>query len=121
MEIWISRILRWGVLAAGSIIALGLLLLLVRQAAPGMPASLHDLRSRGASAMGVNLAGILGGALHGDATSIIQTGLLALILTPVARVAMTAVLFFAQRDRVFTAVTCVVLALLILGLTGVGA
>jgi uncharacterized membrane protein len=36
------------------------------------------------------------------------------------RVAMTAALFFAQRDRTFVTITSVVFLVLVLGLIGVG-
>ncbi len=43
-------------------------------------------------------------------------GLLLLIATPVMRVALSALLFFRRRDRVFAGITMVVLALLLLSL-----
>ena len=121
MEIWISYVLRVGVLIAAAIIALGLLLLFVQGPGPGDPTSLHDLQARGGRAIGVDFLSLLRSALKGRASSVIQIGVLALILTPIARVAMTAVLFVAQRDRIFTAITLVVLAILVLGLIGIGA
>ena len=57
---------------------------------------------------------------RGDPIAIIQLGVLVLILTPMTRVAMTAVLFLTQRDNVFVAITTVVLLVLVLGLIGVG-
>jgi uncharacterized membrane protein len=50
--------------------------------------------------------------------SVIQLGLLLLIATPVARVAMSLVAFILQRDRVYVVVTLIVLAVLIFSLTG---
>ena len=41
-----------------------------------------------------------------------------LILTPIVRVAMTVMIFAVDRDPVFLVIVCVVLAVLILGLTG---
>jgi uncharacterized membrane protein len=121
MEIWISHVLRAGVLIAAAVISLGLALFLVKGPGPGDPTSLQELRARGSQAIAVGLGSILNGIQHGQAGSVIQLGLLLLILTPVARVAMTFVLFLAQRDRIFTAVTLAVLAILVLGLIGVGA
>ena len=68
-----------------------------------------ELRSVGA---------IIGGALALRADAIIQLGLVLLIATPVARVAMSLVAFILQRDRVYIVVTTIVLALLIFSLTG---
>jgi uncharacterized membrane protein len=55
-------------------------------------------------------------ALRPDA--IVQLGLVLLIATPVARVAMSLVAFILQRDRVYVVVTALVLALLIFSLSG---
>jgi uncharacterized membrane protein len=48
----------------------------------------------------------------------VQLGLVLLIATPVARVAMSLVAFILQRDRVYVVVTLIVLAVLIFSLTG---
>jgi uncharacterized membrane protein len=45
--------------------------------------------------------------------AIIDTGLILLILTPVLRVAVTAVAFTLDRDLVYTAITLFVLAVLV--------
>jgi len=119
MEIWISYVLRGGVVIAAAIIAAGLLVFVLHGSAPSTAAALRALHT-GPDArlsLGYLAASMRGG--HGR--GIIYLGLLALILTPVARVAMTAVLFIVQRDRIFTAVTCVVLLILIAGLVGFGA
>jgi uncharacterized membrane protein len=57
-------------------------------------------------------------ALTGDPRAIIQLGLVLLIGTPVARVALTLVAFVIQRDRLYVLLTTVVLALLLYGLFG---
>ena len=121
MEIWISTVLRGGVLTAGAIIALGLALFLIQGPGPGDPASLAALRAQGSRSLAVHLSAIVGDALHGRATAVIQVGVLALIATPLCRVAMTIGLFLALRDRVFVLITTAVFAVLILGLVGVGA
>lgn len=68
-----------------------------------------ELRSVGA---------ILRGALALRPDAVVQLGLLLLVATPVARVAMSLVAFILQRDRVYVVVTSIVLALLIFSLTG---
>ncbi len=121
MELWISHVLRAGVTVSAAVIAVGLVLRLLQGPGPGQAASLHDLQARGDHAIAIDPNLILTGVLHGRGSGIIQLGLLLLILTPITRVAMTMVLFLLQRDHVFTLVTLVVLAILILGLIGVGA
>jgi uncharacterized membrane protein len=65
-----------------------------------------------------SLGGIIRGVMAFRAAAIIQLGLVLLIATPVARVAMSLVAFIVQRDRIYIVVTTIVLALLIFSLTG---
>jgi len=110
----LGNLLRIGVIVATIVAVIGGVLLLAQRGLA--PASGHvfageppELRSVG---------GIVRGAvaLHPDA--IVQLGLVLLIATPVARVAMSLVAFILQRDRVYVIVTTIVLALLIFSLTG---
>jgi len=119
MEIWISYVLRGGVLIAAAIIALGLLIFVLHGSAPSTAAALRAAHT-GPDAR-LSPGDIAASIRSGHGRGIIYLGLLALILTPVARVAMTAVLFILQRDRIFTVVTCIVLLILIAGLIGIGA
>lgn len=119
MEIWISYVLRVGVTIAGIIIFAGVIAFLVVGARAGDPHTYHDVIHDHARAL--SLGSVFRGLGSGHALDIVNLGLIALILTPVLRVAMTVLLFLAQRDRVFTLVTTVVLAVLVLGLAGVAA
>ncbi|HVX30224.1 MAG TPA: DUF1634 domain-containing protein [Nitrolancea sp.] len=121
MELYISYVLRIGVMIAGTIILLGMILYLAGiGASAGNPQQLHDVIGNGGHSMPVNPSSILRGVASGNGSAIIQLGVLALILTPMTRVAMTAVLFIAQRDRLFVVITSVVFLVLVLGLLGVG-
>jgi len=119
LEIWISYVLRGGVVVAAIIILIGLVLLIIRGPAGGGPTSLHQIVAS-EQQMTVRPATILRGVAAGNAVNIIQLGIFALILTPVTRVAMTVVLFALQRERVFTLVTLTVFLILLFGLTGLG-
>ena len=121
MELWISYVLRAGVLISGTIIALGVGMFLVKGPGPGEPRSRDELTAGGGHAIATSLGQILHDVAQGKALGVIQLGLLVLILTPVLRVAMTMVLFCQQRDWIFTAITLTVLTVLALGLIGVGA
>jgi len=110
----LGNLLRIGVIIATIVAVIGGVLLLAQRGLA--PASGHvfsgeppELRSVG----GIVRAAV---ALHPDA--IVQLGLVLLIATPVARVAMSLVAFILQRDRVYIVVTTIVLALLIFSLTG---
>lgn len=62
---------------------------------------------------------ILALALHGSPEGLIQLGVLALIATPVLRVAFSLLAFARERDRTYVVLTSVVLLVLLLSLTGV--
>ncbi|MDP9039392.1 MAG: DUF1634 domain-containing protein [Acidobacteriota bacterium] len=56
------------------------------------------------------------GIARGEATAIVELGILLLIATPVARVAFAVVAFAIERDRLYVAISLVVLAVLVWGL-----
>ena len=116
MEIWISHTLRFGVVLAAVVILLGLLVYVAVGPASGGPTSVHQVLHT--SETSVKPGGIIRGAVGGDSIALIQVGVLALILTPITRVAMSIVLFSSQRDGVFVLITSIVLAILVLGLIG---
>lgn len=120
IEIWISYVLRAGVLVAGAIILAGLLLFSLRGAPAGGPHSLNDIIGSGGHTSMVSPRSIVQGITAGSALAVIQLGVLVLILTPLMRVAMTVLLFTVLRDHRFTVITLIVLVVLVLGLIGVG-
>lgn len=120
MEVWISHVLRAGVLLAGTVIALGLAFLLVRGAGASDPLSLAALRRQDGHPLPVHPGDLIRHARVAQPTALVQLGILLLILTPVARVAMTVWLFVEQRDPVFVAITLVVLVVLVFGLVHTG-
>jgi len=61
--------------------------------------------------------GIVKGALTFQGRSLIQLGLLLLIATPVVRVAVSVGAFAVQRDRLYVAITLIVLTILLYSLT----
>ena len=61
---------------------------------------------------------IANAAAHGDALAIIQLGLLLLIATPVARVALSLGIFAREGDRIYVVVTLIVLTVLLSSLAG---
>ena len=109
LEVVISRILQGGVLVSAAIIVLGVAMWAARGDAGYPPAGYPS-----------SPAAVLAGALEARPAAVIQVGLLVLLLTPVVRVAASVAVFAVQRDRVFTLMTLVVLALLMLGLLAGG-
>ncbi len=65
-----------------------------------------------------SFSGVFKEALGGHGRGIIAVGLLLLIATPIARVAFSLVVFLLRRDRVYVAVTLLVLAVLLFGVVG---
>jgi uncharacterized membrane protein len=60
------------------------------------------------------LGDVIDGARHGQGQAIIMAGLLVLIATPVARVALSVIIFIIARDRLYTAITTAVLVILLI-------
>ncbi len=113
-EVVISTILRAGVFASAAVIAIGAVLTLLRHPSfIASPRELHDLKTA-AGAFPHSFKDIVTGLrlLHGQAFA--SLGLLLLILTPVTRVGASILIFLAQRDRLYTLITSVVFALLLL-------
>jgi uncharacterized membrane protein len=117
IEVMIGNLLRAGVLIAAAVVIVGAAIYLARYAM--QPADFHVFRGEAAALR--TLSAIVGGALHLHGKSIIQLGLVLLIVTPVARVAFSAVAFAIERDYLYVVLTLVVLAVLLYSLLDPGA
>ena len=109
MEQLIGAVLRGGVLISAVIVMIGGIIFLGRHGSA--PASLGEFAGEPRELR--SLSPILSGALALRGRSIIALGLLALVATPIARVALTLAGFLRQRDWMFVAITAVVLATLL--------
>jgi uncharacterized membrane protein len=104
----IGKLLRTGVLLAAGVIIFGGALYLWQYGA-----AMADYRVfRGEPPALRSPAAIVRSALAGDPRGVIELGLLVLVGTPVARVALSAWAFAAQGDRLYLAITLIVLAIL---------
>ena len=112
MELLIGRLLQGGVLLAAAVVLIGGVMLLVQFGSA--TAAFHAFNGEPEQLR--SLGGIARAALGGDSRGIVQLGLVLLIVTPLARVALTLIAFAAQRDRIFVAITSLVLAILLYGL-----
>ena len=110
----IGTLLRAGVLLAAAVVLVSgaWFLFLSGAAVPDY----HVFRSEPADLRSVG--GILSGALHARPLCVIQFGLLLLIATPIVRVGFSVLAFALQRDRMYAAITLVVLAVLLGSLFG---
>ncbi len=109
----ISRVLWVGVTASLILITGGTLLSFLQEGGyGGQPGEVVRLTGA-AGAFPRTLSWFMGGLAHLNGQAVIVLGLLLLIATPVARVAVSAVAFAKERDRTYVTITLVVLALLL--------
>ena len=110
----VGSLLRFGVLLAAAVVLGGGVAYLAKHGA-----AIPDYRVfRGQPAELRSLGGIVRGALALDERSVVQLGLVLLIATPIARVAIAGVAFVFERDRTYVLVALLVLALLLKSLLG---
>ena len=112
VEQMIGRLLQVGVMLAAAVVIVGGAMFLVEHGQG--PVGYHQFSTSPSPLW--TLGGIVRGVAALDSASIVQFGLVLLIATPVMRVALTLVAFALQRDRLYIALTAVVLALLLYGL-----
>jgi uncharacterized membrane protein len=117
IEQWLGNLLRAGVLLAGFVVFCGGCIYLVRHGS----AKVDYLTYRGEPPDYRTVTGIIRDALALRGRGMIQFGLLLLIATPIARVAFSVWGFAAERDRMYTVFTLIVLAILLFSLLGSGA
>jgi uncharacterized membrane protein len=112
VEQLVGRLLQIGVLIATVVVLTGGAMLLAMHG--------HEVTNfklfRGESSTLRSVTAAIEGARSLDARGIVQLGLVLLIATPVARVALTLVAFVLQKDRLYVALTAIVLVLLLAGL-----
>jgi uncharacterized membrane protein len=118
IDLLVSRVLRWGVLCAAAIGAAGFLLFVLRGPQPGDPQTLQELLSLRSETFATSLPAMVRGISTARPDDVMRLGILVLILTPLLRVALMLVLFVLERDFVFVAISAIVFAILLLGLTG---
>lgn len=108
----IGRLLQAGVLLATVVVLIGAASLL--RTHPGAAA---DHRVFVGAAVELRaVSSIFHAAMAGNAAAITQLGLVLLIATPIARVALTLGAFVIQRDPTYVLLTAIVLVLLLWGL-----
>ena len=112
VEQLVGRLLQIGVLLATVVVLAGGAMLIATLG--GDVPSFRVFRGEASTLRSVSAA--VRGAFALDPRGIVQLGLVLLIATPVARVALTLGAFLLQRDRLYVALTTVVLALLLFGL-----
>jgi uncharacterized membrane protein len=113
LDLTIAGMLQVGVTLAAVVVLAGGVLWLSRSSGQVPDYAHFHAADRGLSTVG----GILRGAAHRQATSLMQLGLLLLVATPVVRVGFCIVGFARQRDWLYVAVSSGVLLILFYALT----
>ena len=112
----VGNLLRAGVIVAAVIVVIGGIFYLVRYGS----ASPHYRVFRGEPSNLRSVRDILNIAIFSHSRSLIQFGILLLMATPLARVALLVFAFARERDRTYTFVALIVLLLLLFSFTGRG-
>jgi uncharacterized membrane protein len=110
LEIAMGRMLRVGVTVAALVVLAGGVLYLSQSSSP-IPDYSHF---HGAPAAYEHITAIFAGALRIESKSLIQFGILLLIGTPISRVLSGVVGFAFMKDRLYAAVSAIVLIVLLL-------
>jgi uncharacterized membrane protein len=116
MEIIMGRLLQVGVLLAAGVVLVGGVMYVLARAGEGVnyrvftarPIALRHPRA------------LLGGVARGDASSILELGILLLVATPICRVMFAVIAFAMERDRLYVAISLTVLAVLLFGMLRAG-
>ncbi len=110
----IGNTLRWGLILACLLASIGGIYYLLQHGLDTVPDYRHfDIVSAAAQSNITTFNGLWQGILHGDAASCIQVGVIVLILTPVARVALSLFDFIVERDWLYAAITALVLGIIV--------
>lgn len=110
----IGNTLRWGVILACLLASIGGIYYLLQHGLDTGPDYHHfDIVSAAAQSNITTFNGLWQGILHGDAASCIQVGVIVLILTPVARVALSLFDFIVEQDWLYVAITALVLGIIV--------
>lgn len=105
-ELVISHVLRGGVVASAAIILLGMAWFYIQMAITGH-ATLTFPHT---------FTGIVQRLARGEPLALVSLGLAVLLLTPILRVAISILVFALERDWLYTIITVVVLAILLISL-----
>jgi uncharacterized membrane protein len=119
VELFISHLLRWGVILSLLIVGIGVLALIASGHTGYDQARLDDLGSLiryhpGQADFPTTVPEVTKGLARGEPYAIISLGILVLIALPVVRVGVSILVFVVERDWVYVLITAFVLSMLLL-------
>jgi uncharacterized membrane protein len=118
-NIVISNVLKYGVLVSIALIFIGIALLFARTP-KDFPSSIGRVISTNYGRPTLDSLTLLNGVISGEPIFIIQLGLIVLLATPITRVVASVVLFAAERDELYVAITLFVLTVLLISIFIIG-
>jgi uncharacterized membrane protein len=114
MELLISRIMRYGIVLASTIVIIGCVTFLTQYGS----AKPQYSKFVGQPEQFTNVSGIISSLNTMNGRGLIEFGLLVLIAIPVLRVAFSIGSFMVEKDKTYVVITCIVFALLLFSLFG---
>jgi len=115
IEKMIGELLRYGVIISSAIVFIGGVGYLAYYGKADLPQ--YHLFG-GESSKYTTLGGIFRSVLSLNGKGIIQLGVVALIATPILRIAFSLLAFFVEKDRLYIVITFIVLSVMLLSLVG---
>jgi len=116
MEVVMGRLLQTGVLLAAAVVLAGGLMYVAAHAGEST-----NYRTFVAQPAGLRrLLPMLRAVGRGDASAVIELGILLLVATPICRVIFAVIGFALERDRLYVVVSLTVLAILLAGMLRAG-
>ena len=116
----IGNVLRYGVIISSALVGIGVILILAGDKSPNFPSNLSQLISSDYGKPTLNFSVLVGGVLSLNPIFIIELGLLILLATPIVRVGASILLFAAEKDMIYVALTVFVLVVLLFSIFIVG-
>ena len=114
LESLIANVLRYGVLISTAIIALGVVLSPLNLGAyPGCPSSLQEVCATNFGRTEPSLANVMSGLLGLNPLSIIEAGVIVLLVIPFFRVAAGGVMYALEKKWVYVAISALVFSVLL--------
>lgn len=114
VEQLIGQVLRYGVVLSGSVAITGGLWYLYQHGS-GIP---HYTKFSGEPAGYTSFTGIFKGLMEGNATEIIQFGVVILIATPIIRIIFSLISFIFEKDKLYIIITFIVLSIILFSMFG---
>jgi uncharacterized membrane protein len=119
MNIVISNLLKYGVILSTAFVVLGLAIIFVKNP-PAFPTTVEQLTSSNFGKTTLDVGVLLSGVAAANPIYVIQLGLIILLATPVLRVVASVLLFAAEKDRTYVAITLIVLVVLLVSIFVIG-